>query len=59
MGYSLTGAKNRPATEAGLGYEVDKLSAKYVQSYFHGYVDPIQEHLGDLTGSTTPVHDDG
>jgi hypothetical protein len=52
MGYSLTGAKNRPATAAGLGYEVDKLSAKYVRSYFHGYMDPIQEHLGDLTGST-------
>jgi hypothetical protein len=52
MGYSLTGAKNRPATAAGLGYEVDKLSAKYVQSYFHGYMDPIQQHLGDLTGST-------
>lgn len=51
MGYSLTGAKNRPATAAGLGYEVDKLSAKYVQSYFHGYMDPIQQHLGDLTGS--------
>ena len=52
MGYSLTGAKNRPATPAGLGYEVDKLSAKYVQSYFHGYMDPIQQHLGELTGST-------
>jgi alpha-L-rhamnosidase len=52
MGYSLTGAKNRPATAAGLGYEVDKLSAKYVQSYFHGYMDPIQQHLGELTGST-------
>jgi hypothetical protein len=51
MGYSLTGAKNRPATAAGLGYEVDKLSAKYVQSYFHGYMDPVQQHLGDLTGS--------
>ena len=52
MGYSLTGAKNRPATAAGLGYEVDKLSAKYVQSYFQGYMDPIQQHLGELTGTT-------
>ncbi len=51
MGYSLTGAKNRPATASGLGYEVDKLSAKYVQSYFHGYMDPIQQQLGDLTGT--------
>ena len=37
---------------AGSGYEVDKLSAKYVQQYFHGYMDPIQQCLGDLTGST-------
>jgi hypothetical protein len=51
MGYSLTGAKNRPATTAGFGYEVDKLSAKYVQSYFQGYMDPIQKNLGDLTGT--------
>ncbi len=52
MGYSITGAKNRPATPAGSGYEVDKLSAKYVQQYFQGYMDPIREQLGDLTGST-------
>ena len=26
LGYSLTGAKNRPAMPAGAGYEVDKLS---------------------------------
>jgi hypothetical protein len=52
MGYALTGATNRPATPAGRGYEVDKLSAKYVEQYFHSYMDPIREHLGDLTGST-------
>ncbi len=32
MGYSLTGAMNRPSTPAGSGYEVDKLSAKYVSA---------------------------
>ncbi len=52
MGYSLTGAKNRPATAAGLGYEVDKLSAKYVRNYFRGYMDPIQQAIGNLTGPT-------
>lgn len=52
MGYSLTGAKNRPATPAGLGYEVDKLSAKHVQEYFDGYMDPLRKHLGGLMGST-------
>jgi hypothetical protein len=50
MGYSLTGAMNRPATPLGSGLEVDKLSAKYVAEYFHGYVDPIRQSLGDLTG---------
>jgi hypothetical protein len=53
MGYSLTGAKNRPSVPAGSGYEVDKLSAKYVERYFNGYIDPLQQHLGDLLGSTT------
>ncbi len=59
MGYSLTGAKNRPSVPAGSGYEVDKLSAKYVQQYSAGYMDPIQQHLGELVGSTVAVHDDG
>ncbi len=51
MGYSLTGAMNRPATPAGSGYEVDKLNATYVAQYFHGYMDPIHQALGDLTGT--------
>jgi len=53
MGYSLTGAKNRPSVPAGSGYEVDKLNAKYVRQYFDGYIDPLQQHLGSLLGSTT------
>lgn len=53
MGYSLTGARNRPSVPAGSGYEVDKLSANYVRQYFSGYVDPLQQHLGSLLGSTT------
>lgn len=52
MGYSLTGAKNRPATPTGLGYEVDKLSAKYIESYYHGYFDPIANALGPLFGKS-------
>jgi len=50
MGYSLTGAKNRPAPPTGSGYEVDKLSRKDVQSYFHGYIDPIAKQIGPLFG---------
>jgi len=50
MGYSLTGAKNRPAMPTGLGYEADKLSSKHMQAYFHGYIDPIAQSLGPLLG---------
>jgi hypothetical protein len=52
MGYSLTGARNRPSVPAGSGLEVDKLSSKYVQQYFAGYMDPMKKYLGDLVGST-------
>ena len=41
-----------PAVPAGRGYEVDKLSAKYAQQYFHSYMDPIRQQLGDLAGPT-------
>jgi len=51
MGYSLTGAKNRPAMPAGLGYEVDKLSRRHVEAYYHGYFDSLAESLGPLFGS--------
>lgn len=52
MGYSLTGAKNRAGTAAGLGLEVDKLNRKDVESYYHGYFDPIQQALGPLFGTS-------
>ena len=52
MGASLTGAKNRPAPPSGLGYEADKLSRADVESYFHGYFDPIAQALGPLTGKS-------
>jgi hypothetical protein len=52
MGYSLTGSKNRPAVPAASGYEVDKLSAKHVEEYFHGYLDPIAKALGPLYGKS-------
>ncbi len=52
MGYSLTGAKNRPATPAGSGLEADKLSRKHMESYYHGYFDPLQQALGPLFGKS-------
>lgn len=49
-GYSLTGAKNRPAVSTGLGYEVDKLSKKHVQNYLENYLEPLKDKLGSLFG---------
>ena len=50
MGYSLTGAKNRPAPPSGSGYEADKLSRKHMEAYYHGYFDPLAQALGPLFG---------
>src|SRR6266498_2047162 len=52
LGYSLTGAKNRPAVPAGLGYEVDKLSRYHTESYLRGYTDPLAQALGPLYGKS-------
>ncbi len=52
LGYSLTGAKNRPATPAGSGYEADKLSRRHMEAYYHGYFDPIAQKLGPLFGKS-------
>jgi hypothetical protein len=51
FGYSLTGAKNRPARPGGLGYEVDKLNPRYVNRYLDGYLDSLAQVLGPLFGS--------
>ena len=50
LGYSLTGAKNRPPRPNGLGYEVDKLNPRYVRNYLQGYFDPLSDTLGRLFG---------
>jgi hypothetical protein len=52
LGYSLTGAKNRPATPAGSGFEADKLNRTHMESYIRGYFDPIQQALGPLFGKS-------
>lgn len=52
LGYSLTGSKNRPAIEAGSGYEVDKLSREHTLSYIKSYTDPVLKELGPLYGKS-------
>jgi hypothetical protein len=56
MGYSLTGAKNRPATPAGSGYEVDKLSAAHTTAYYEAYAGMLKGALGDLYGRRGLTH---
>lgn len=50
FGYALTGAKNRPAVPAGLGYEVDKMNPEHVTAYMKGYTEPLMKSLGALYG---------
>jgi hypothetical protein len=52
LGCSLTGAKNRPATPAGHGYEVDKLSRRHTEAYYDAYSRPIARALGDHYGGS-------
>ena len=52
MGYSLTGAKNRPARPGGLGYEVDKLNETHTRSYMETYLDMLEGSVGPLLGET-------
>ncbi|MAT70974.1 MAG: glycoside hydrolase [Planctomycetaceae bacterium] len=50
LGYSLTGARNRPATPAGSGLEVDKLSRRHVSDYYDAYATLLKQAIGDLYG---------
>lgn len=52
LGYSLTGARNRPATPAGQGYEVDKLSRQHTSDYYDAYGGLLSRALGDLYGKS-------
>ena len=52
LGFSLTGATIHPAPPDETGYEVDKLSHKHVESFLHGWVDPLAETLGPEFGKT-------
>jgi len=52
FGYTLTGEKNQPATDAGRGLECDKLNAEALDKHFAAYVGKVAEQCGDLTGRT-------
>jgi hypothetical protein len=50
MGYSLTGARNSPASPEATGLEVDKLSRPYVKAYFDNYLGQYKDAVGALMG---------
>jgi len=50
MGYSLTGQTNGPAVPEATGYEVDKLSREFVESYWQNYLGQVAEAVGPYFG---------
>jgi len=50
IGYSLTGATNRPAAPEATGLEVDKLDSAAVKRYMDEYIDMYREAAGGLVG---------
>lgn len=50
FGYSLTGARNSPASPEATGLEVDKLSRAHVKAYFDNYLDQYKGTVGLLMG---------
>ncbi|MBP1766624.1 MAG: Alpha-L-arabinofuranosidase precursor, partial [Candidatus Aminicenantes bacterium] len=50
FGYSLTGARNSPASPEATGLEADKLSRAHVKAYFDNYLDQYKATVGDLMG---------
>jgi len=52
FGYTLTGAVNTPATDAGRGLECDKLNAEALDKHFAAYVGKVAKECGDLTGKS-------
>ena len=50
FGYSLTGARNAPASPEATGLEVDKLDRAHVKAYFDNYLDQYRSATGGLMG---------
>ena len=50
VGYSLTGAQNRPAAPEATGLEVDKLDSAAIKRYMDYYIDMYREAADGLVG---------
>ncbi|WP_068262116.1 glycosyl hydrolase [Rubripirellula obstinata] len=59
LGYTPTGARNRPGVVGGQGLECDKMSRKAVDAFWKDGIDPIIQKLGPLIGTAvTKCHID-
>lgn len=56
LGYSLTGQHNDPATQEGIGLEVDKLNGAHVRAYIGTFLAPLEATLGPLIGARGVSH---
>ena len=50
FGYGANGRCNHPASEKGVGLEVDKLNARHLDYHFDAYMGKLMDHLGPLGG---------
>jgi len=50
LGFSLTGARNSPASPEATGLEVDKLNRGHVKAYLDNYLGQYKDTLGPLMG---------
>ncbi len=51
LGYAANGRRNHPASDKGVGLEVDKLSKSAMDFHFDAYVAKLCRHLGPLAGN--------
>jgi len=52
FGYTLTGAKNSPATAKGVGLEADKMDSSAITFHFNSFPKKLIDAAGDMTGNT-------
>lgn len=53
LGYAANGRRNHPASDHGVGLEVDKLSKSAMDFHFDAYVAKLCRHLGPLAGNVS------
>ena len=51
FGFICNGRKNHPATNHGLGFEIDKLSTAAAEAHFNRYLARVCDRLGPLAGN--------